>query len=474
MQIRDAKWLGWILIVCFFGLGYYPVWRHTVARAAPSVPLMRYENGHLLYGEFRAYYEAHGDKASFGLPITSVFVDAGGLTVQYFEYARFEWHDQVRLAHLGRFFAQQHQMEGAFTWHEADEVLEEDRIYLADAGHTLGGAFRWYWQQTGGVLRHGVPISEEFYEAQPDGASRLTQYFERSILIYQPGFEGTSDEVIREPLGLRYAHLYVEPLRLEPEAPLQILAEASLPFHPTSPDGHNIALAASRLNGVMLLPGERLGFLATIGEVSVANGYVPGSGIENGIIVNNMIGGGICTVSTLLYRAAWHTGLPIFERTGHRYWLRAYADQPGLEAAVAVPDLELSLGNDTLGELIVEAEVINQFVRVRIWGRSDGRTVVVAQPEIRTEGRASASNAAVVEPEGSRSSFAALENTQQQARDVINRRTIRGADGSIVRQEQVLTRYAALPVRAAPPVTPGPTLPPAPSEELPDGDRVKK
>ncbi|NCC32130.1 MAG: hypothetical protein EOM24_08915 [Chloroflexia bacterium] len=460
MHIRNARWLGWILIVGLLVLGGNPVWRHTAALANPAAPLMRYENGHLLYGEFRAYYEAHGDKASFGLPITSVFLDAGGLTVQYFEYARFEWHDQVRLSHLGRFFAEQHQMEEAFSWREGDEALDEDRLYLADAGHTLGGAFRWYWQQTGGGLRHGLPISEEFYEVQPDGSSRLTQYFERSILIYQPGCEGTSDEVIREPLGLRYAHLYVEPLRLEPEAPLQVLAEASLPFHPTSPDGHNIALAASRLNGVMLLPGERLGFLATIGEVSAANGYVPGSGIENGVIVNTMIGGGICTVSTLLYRAAWYSGLPILERTGHRYWLRAYADQPGLEAAVAVPDLELSLGNDTLGELIIEAEVINQFVRVRIWGRSDGRTVIVAQPEIRTEGRAAAQRAMVPGVASRRFVLPTLGSTEQPAREVINRRTIRGADGKLIRQERVVTRYAALPVRTEPSRTPTPPSPP--------------
>ena len=57
---------------------------------------------------FLEFFEAHGGEAQFGLPISGVEKD-GPRHVQYFEYARLEWHPEsgdpgleVRLGDLGR------------------------------------------------------------------------------------------------------------------------------------------------------------------------------------------------------------------------------------------------------------------------------------------------------------------------------------------------------------------------------------
>jgi hypothetical protein len=78
-----------------------------------------------------------------------------------------------------------------------------DRLYFLESGHTLGGKFRRYWEQNGGVAKLGYPISEELEEANPlDGQRRTVQYFERAVLEHHPEFAGKPDEVMQAAVGL--------------------------------------------------------------------------------------------------------------------------------------------------------------------------------------------------------------------------------------------------------------------------------
>ncbi|MEO8284950.1 MAG: glycosyltransferase family 39 protein [Chloroflexota bacterium] len=64
---------------------------------------------------------------------------------------------------------------------------DNDRLYFLESGHTLGGAFRTYWDRNGGVAKLGYPISEELVEPNPlDGQTRTVQYFERAVLELHP------------------------------------------------------------------------------------------------------------------------------------------------------------------------------------------------------------------------------------------------------------------------------------------------
>jgi thermitase len=62
----------------------------------------------------------------------------------------------------------------------------DGRIYFPETGHTLGGGFRVYWEQNGGLPIFGFPISEEFTEISSDGRPVTVQYFERHRFEWRP------------------------------------------------------------------------------------------------------------------------------------------------------------------------------------------------------------------------------------------------------------------------------------------------
>src|SRR3989344_5624141 len=73
---------------------------------------------------------------------------------------------------------------------------------------------------------------------------------------------------------------------------------------------HNITLASTRLNGILIAPNEVFSFNKAVGDISAFTGYKQAYVIENGKTVLGD-GGGVCQVSTTLFRAALDAGLPI-------------------------------------------------------------------------------------------------------------------------------------------------------------------
>src|SRR3989344_8129721 len=86
---------------------------------------------------------------------------------------------------------------------------------------------------------------------------------------------------------------------------------------------YNIGLAASRINGVLIPPGETFSFTNTVGDISAATGYKQAYVIKSGRTILDD-GGGVCQVSTTLFRAALNSGMPITERTAHAYRVGYY------------------------------------------------------------------------------------------------------------------------------------------------------
>ncbi len=418
MRQHTARMLGWGLVLLLMSSGA----EVSGVAAAPPAPAFLATNGYLVTGPFLAFYEANGGAATFGEPHTDAFSEADGLTVQYFAFACLEWRgDHMELRHLGRMAAQDQPNAAAFAWLAPDMPVAAGRTYLPAAGHTIGGALGWYWQTHGATAILGLPLSEEIAAGPDDRSGAILQYFERAVLRYDPAAAGTPDEVRREPLGSRFA-----PERPTTPAP-RLLAEASLPARAGSPEAHNLAVAAAHLHGIVVTDGAPLSFLGRVGPVTAEHDYEPGAAIVGGQVVRDNLGGGICLLSTLLYRAAWHAGLPMLTRQAHSLWLNVFADAPGLEAAVAEPGPDLVLRNDTGAELIVEAYVAEGRVTLRLWGRADGRQVTVLPPDVQTL-------APTAEAEPSR--VVTL---------VVNERVIRPLGGP-ARRERVVTRYTVLPV----------------------------
>lgn len=148
---------------------------------------------------------------------------------------------------------------------------------------------------------------------------------------------------------------------------------------------HNVALATSRLNGVLIKPGETFSFNAALGDVSKYTGYKEAYVIQDGKTVLGD-GGGVCQVSTTFFRAALDAGLPIIERRAHSYRVGYYEQDnpPGLDATVYSPVTDLKVKNDTPAHILIQANVdtTNMTMYFELYGTSDGREATVTKPVI--------------------------------------------------------------------------------------------
>lgn len=149
---------------------------------------------------------------------------------------------------------------------------------------------------------------------------------------------------------------------------------------------YNIGLATSRVSGTIVAPGDVFSFNKSVGEVSGKTGYKQAYIISAGRTVLDD-GGGICQVSTTLFRAALDAGLPIVSRTGHAYRVGYYEQRgfkPGLDATVWSPGVDFAFKNDTDHYILVQAvaDSANAKLEVDIYGTSDGRVVKMTDPVV--------------------------------------------------------------------------------------------
>jgi vancomycin resistance protein YoaR len=148
---------------------------------------------------------------------------------------------------------------------------------------------------------------------------------------------------------------------------------------------HNIQTAAGRFHGVLVPPGSTFSMADVLGDVSLDTGYA-----EALIIFGNRtiegVGGGVCQVSTTLFRTVFFGGYPVVERHPHAYRVYYYelradgsvnTQLAGLDATVYVPLVDFKFTNDTPDWLLMETYV-NPDARTLTWkfySTSDGRQV---------------------------------------------------------------------------------------------------
>lgn len=142
----------------------------------------------------------------------------------------------------------------------------------------------------------------------------------------------------------------------------------------------NIRVGSARVHGTWVQAGQSFDFNARVGRLTRANGFAPGY-VITGETLSLEPGGGICQVSTTVFRAAYRAGLPITERHPHSHQV-AYYGAPGLDAAVYAPSKNLRWLNDTGGPVLVQLSwnLKRQTLRADLFGRPDGRRVWVARP----------------------------------------------------------------------------------------------
>lgn len=146
---------------------------------------------------------------------------------------------------------------------------------------------------------------------------------------------------------------------------------------------HNIKNGIEKFNGLMIKPGEIFSFNEHLGKVDGSTGYKKELVIKpEGTIPE--YGGGICQVSTTMYRAALYAGLPITERKPHSYVVAYYAQVGGhgIDATIYPGANDLKFVNDTPGNILIQSYAEGAEAHFKFYGTSDGRKVSLEGPII--------------------------------------------------------------------------------------------
>lgn len=127
----------------------------------------------------------------------------------------------------------------------------------------------------------------------------------------------------------------------------------------------NLRLACEKLNGTTLNSGEEFSFNAVIGEPSIRNGY-KATGIYLGKSYQQVVGGGISQIASMLYYCALKADLEIVERNSHSFTVDFI--QAGFDAEVYYDAMDLRFRNTTDAPIRIDAEIVGSELRITFVG----------------------------------------------------------------------------------------------------------
>lgn len=163
----------------------------------------------------------------------------------------------------------------------------------------------------------------------------------------------------------------------------ELVANGTTYFAGSSRDRiRNIEVAAQKFEGVVIPPNGIFSFNSIVQDVSAANGF------EDSLIIWGDrtavgVGGGVCQVSTTVFRAAYLGGFPLVERYNHGYIVSWYGE-PGMDATIYTPSVDFKFRNDTSAYLLVQPLVdsIQGVITFQFYGTKPNRQVTVSAPTI--------------------------------------------------------------------------------------------
>lgn len=149
--------------------------------------------------------------------------------------------------------------------------------------------------------------------------------------------------------------------------------------------GINIKVAASKINGIILGPGEEFSFNKVVGPRTVENGYQVAKEYFRGKIIDG-IGGGVCQVSTTLYNAVLFSDLETVFRKNHMFTV-GYVPL-GRDAAVSYNDLDFKFKNNSNWPIKIESTVSkNNRITFKIFGTNEQseKSIEISHVQISTK-----------------------------------------------------------------------------------------
>ena len=143
---------------------------------------------------------------------------------------------------------------------------------------------------------------------------------------------------------------------------------------------NNVGVTSNKITNTIVAPGETFSFNKTLGEISARTGFQPAYVIANGRTELGD-GGGVCQVSSTLFRSLLDSGLDITLRLPHSYRVGYYElnSDPGFDATVYSGNVDLRFRNDTDSHVLIHSRNNKEDLHlvVELYGTSDGRTTEI-------------------------------------------------------------------------------------------------
>lgn len=201
----------------------------------------------------------------------------------------------------------------------------------------------------------------------------------------------------------------------------------------------NVRTASMQFDGVVVAPGATFSFDQNLGPVDEANGYDDAYVIFQDQTVLGP-GGGVCQVSTTVFRAAFWGGFPIAERWAHAYRVGYYEPPVGLDATVFAPSVDFKFKNDTDTYILIEpiVDLKKTTLTFNFWGTKPNRTVEMQDPiqeNIIPHGPAVYTNDPTL-----KKGVTKQVDTAHDGMDVTIWRTIK-VNGQVVKKDKFFSRY---------------------------------
>ena len=127
----------------------------------------------------------------------------------------------------------------------------------------------------------------------------------------------------------------------------------------------NLKLAANKINGTVLLPGEEFSYNKIVGERTAEAGFKSAAIFSAGKVVDGL-GGGICQISSTLYDAVVMANLEITERRNHQF-VTSYLPG-GKDATVVWGSQDFKFKNTRNYPIRITATVEGGVATVQVWG----------------------------------------------------------------------------------------------------------
>ncbi len=206
----------------------------------------------------------------------------------------------------------------------------------------------------------------------------------------------------------------------------------------------NIKVAADYLNGVVVPPGDTFSFLDAVAPITLDRGYVEGYVIA-AERTQKGVGGGVCQVSTTVFRAAFWSALEITERHQHAYrvsWYESKGEPVGFDAAVFDPGVDLKFVNNTPGYLLVESQLSSDELNVNIYGTKIADDVKLVGPQIENP-KDPPPDIYQLDPTLPSGTKKQVEYAHKGLDTTLTRQIIKG--GQVVKEDQFFSRFEAWP-----------------------------